>query len=171
MAGKRVLFLCTGNYYRSRFAEELFNHYCRESKLEHRADSRGLALERGWLWNFGPMSKHARRALEARGVAIQGGERRAQKAGDEDFAAADLVIALDESEHRPLMDSRFPKYAERVRYWNVHDIGGATPEDATAQIDLFVRKLIEELENGEPSLSVPKPGISKTFLDSHPPVL
>ena len=23
---KTVLFLCTGNYYRSRFAEELFNH-------------------------------------------------------------------------------------------------------------------------------------------------
>jgi protein-tyrosine phosphatase len=23
---KQVLFLCTGNYYRSRYAEELFNH-------------------------------------------------------------------------------------------------------------------------------------------------
>jgi hypothetical protein len=26
IAMKSVLFLCTGNYYRSRFAEELFNH-------------------------------------------------------------------------------------------------------------------------------------------------
>jgi protein-tyrosine phosphatase len=171
VAAKRVLFLCTGNYYRSRFAEELFNHYCRESKLEHRADSRGLALERGWLWNFGPMSRNARRALEQRGVAIEGGERRAKKVGGEDFDRADLVIALDEAEHRPLVESRFPKFAGRVRYWNVHDIGGATPEDATAQIDILVRKLIEELESGKPPLSVPKPGISKTFLDSHPPVL
>ena len=24
----RILFLCSGNYFRSRFAEELFNHCC-----------------------------------------------------------------------------------------------------------------------------------------------
>ena len=40
---KTVLFLCTGNYYRSRFAEILFNHLAGQSKLAWRADSRGLA--------------------------------------------------------------------------------------------------------------------------------
>ena len=44
---KTVLFLCTGNYYRSRFAEELFNHQAERADLDWIAQSRGLALERG----------------------------------------------------------------------------------------------------------------------------
>ena len=43
---KRVLFICTGNYYRSRFAEEWFNFLVRQERALHWvADSRGLALE------------------------------------------------------------------------------------------------------------------------------
>ena len=39
MPMKRVLFLCTGNYYRSRYAEELFNHLARGENLPWRASS------------------------------------------------------------------------------------------------------------------------------------
>ena len=42
-ARETVLFLCTGNYYRSRFAEMLFNHLAVESQLNWKADSRGIA--------------------------------------------------------------------------------------------------------------------------------
>ena len=42
-----VLFLCTGNYYRSRFAEAVFNSVAARMGLSWRASSRGLALERG----------------------------------------------------------------------------------------------------------------------------
>ena len=52
---KTVLFLCTGNYYRSRFAEELFNHQAERADLDWIAQSRGLALERG-AYNVGPIS-------------------------------------------------------------------------------------------------------------------
>ncbi len=43
----KILFLCTGNYYRSRFAENLFNWLATKQGLDWQADSRGLALERG----------------------------------------------------------------------------------------------------------------------------
>jgi protein-tyrosine phosphatase len=52
---KTVLFLCTGNYYRSRFAEELFNHEAERASLPWIAQSRGLALERG-ANNVGPIA-------------------------------------------------------------------------------------------------------------------
>jgi protein-tyrosine phosphatase len=52
---KMVLFLCTGNYYRSRFAEELFNHEAERASLPWIAQSRGLALERGTN-NVGPIA-------------------------------------------------------------------------------------------------------------------
>jgi low molecular weight protein-tyrosine phosphatase len=53
-----VLFLCTGNYYRSRFAEILFNSVTGKMGLSWKATSRGLALERG-VNNVGPMAVSA----------------------------------------------------------------------------------------------------------------
>ena len=64
---KTVLFLCTGNYYRSRFAEILFNSVAGRMSLPWKAFSRGLALERG-VNNVGPMALSAVKALEARGL-------------------------------------------------------------------------------------------------------
>src|SRR5260370_26230012 len=64
---KNVLFLCTGNYYRSRFAEILFNSVAGKMGLPWRASSRGLPLERG-VHNVGPMAVAAVKALEAPGL-------------------------------------------------------------------------------------------------------
>src|SRR4051812_49853681 len=63
---KTVLFLCTGNYYRSRFAEALFNSVAVRMGLPWRASSRGLALERG-AGNVGAMAAAAGQALAALG--------------------------------------------------------------------------------------------------------
>ncbi len=49
---KTVLFLCTGNYYRSRYAEILFNAKAEIMELEWKAVSRGLAPDPR---NPGPM--------------------------------------------------------------------------------------------------------------------
>ena len=62
-----VLFLCTGNYYRSRYAEILFNSVAGKMSLPWKASSRGLALEQG-VNNVGPMEVSAVKALEARGL-------------------------------------------------------------------------------------------------------
>ena len=59
-----VLFLCTGNYYRSRFAEEMFNFRAARYCPDWAAASRGLALERG-AGNSGPISVFAAEALRA----------------------------------------------------------------------------------------------------------
>jgi protein-tyrosine phosphatase len=68
MSKGRILFLCTGNYYRSRFAEELFNHYAQRRGVNWQASSRALALERGWT-NVGPISRYAIEALRHRNIA------------------------------------------------------------------------------------------------------
>jgi hypothetical protein len=65
---KTVLFLCTGNYYRSRFAEELFNHHAKRDGLDCIAQSRGLALERG-VHNVGPISPFALHALKEMAIS------------------------------------------------------------------------------------------------------
>ena len=63
-----------------------------------------------------------------------------------DFDVAKIIIAVKESEHRPLVERRFPTVAPRVRYWHVDDVGFAPPSLALAMLDQHVRELIENLQ-------------------------
>ncbi|MCA1453023.1 low molecular weight phosphatase family protein [Bradyrhizobium sp. BRP22] len=144
MSNNHILFLCTGNYYRSRYAEELFNHQARLEGLNWRAFSRGAA-EKGSLDNVGPISKFALQGLQAKSIVAEGAHRYPQPCCLADFDGADLVIALKEAEHRPLVERRFPAVADRVRYWHVHDIDVANPADALAMIDRLMEDLLRTL--------------------------
>src|SRR5215470_14021650 len=132
---KTVLFLCTGNYYRSRYAEVLFNSVAGKMGLPWRASSRGLALERG-VNNVGPMEASAVKALEARGLraAAEFGRFPIQVTV-EDFEAAHWIVALKESEHLPLLHERFPAWAEKVEFWRV--------DDAPQVLDLIEREVMD----------------------------
>ena len=142
---RRVLFLCTGNYYRSRYAEELFNHLATAEGLAWHAFSCGAA-EKGSPDNFGPMSLFAREALAAKGITPEGGLRNPRSCSLTDFAEAQVVVALKEAEHRPLIERRFPEVANRVIYWHVDDVGFVHPSIALAMIDDHVRELISTLK-------------------------
>jgi protein-tyrosine phosphatase len=141
-----LLFLCTGNYYRSRFAEELFNHRAGLAALSWRASSRGAA-ERGSPDNIGPMSRFALEGLQERGVRPVGGLRYPQPCSLPDLERADLIIALKEAEHRPLIERRFPEMAGRVRYWHVDDVDAAKPAVALALIDHLIGDLLRSLSH------------------------
>jgi protein-tyrosine phosphatase len=140
----RVLFLCTGNYYRSRFAELLFNALAVDAGLAWTACSRGLATEWG-IRNDGPISAHALAGLAVRGIKVPPSIRPPRQLLVEDLVSADLVIALNEPEHRPLLEERFPDWAERAELWQIHDLDRCPAEVALPEIELQVRVLVERL--------------------------
>ncbi|BAY66960.1 protein tyrosine phosphatase (plasmid) [Calothrix brevissima NIES-22] len=142
----KILFLCTGNYYRSRFAEHLFNWLATKQGLDWEADSRGLALEQG-INNVGAISRYALDALAVRLVNLPDDERFPLPATELDFQSATKIIALDEFEHRPLMNERFPQWADAIEYWLVHDIDKTSPSEALGQIEKNLLQLIEQLIN------------------------
>lgn len=142
---KKILFLCTGNYYRSRFAECLFNLLAEKHGLNWRAFSRGLALERG-VNNIGAMSRYTREALTLRGYVVSEGERFPLQVLENDFSAADKIVALDELEHRPLMVERFPDWAEAIEYWSVCDVDKTPAAVALVDIERRVEQLVESLQ-------------------------
>lgn len=138
-----VLFLCSGNYYRSRFAEYLFNWLAESSGLRWRADSRGLAV--GYAGNIGPISRHAVERLHALNVPINGNSRFPEQASEADLAKCDLVIGLKEAEHRQLLVDLFPSWAERVEYWHIDDLDCAESGEALAILENEVRVLVRRL--------------------------
>jgi protein-tyrosine phosphatase len=140
---KSVLFLCTGNYYRSRFAEILFNSVAGKLGLPWRASSGGLALERG-VNNVGPMAVEAVTALEAMGVrAADAVTRMPVQVTAAELEQADRIVALKRAEHLPLLQERFPAWAARVEFWHVDD----APE-ALALIEREVMGLVARLLGG-----------------------
>jgi protein-tyrosine phosphatase len=141
---RTVLFLCTGNYYRSRFAEELFNHHALRTGLSWVATSRALAIEYG-VNNVGCIAPLALKALEKRGVAAREGKRSPQQCAVVDLETADLIVALMDSEHRPLIRERFCGWEDRVEYWQVGDIDLAQPGVALSSIETEITALIEKL--------------------------
>jgi low molecular weight protein-tyrosine phosphatase len=107
---KSVLFLCTGNYYRSRCAEILFNRAATAQRLSWRADSRGLQLHQE---NSGPISPHVVRFLELQGICLAEPVPFPCQVMESDLLAADLVVAAKEAEHRPLLARDFGAWVDR----------------------------------------------------------
>ncbi|MXX25645.1 MAG: low molecular weight phosphatase family protein [Caldilineaceae bacterium SB0668_bin_21] len=137
-----VLFLCTGNYYRSRFAEHFFNEHARRRKLAWQARSRGLQPS---LENLGLMSRHALERLRRLGMAPGEPLRLPIDLQSSDLIAAALTIGMNEVEHRPLMAARFPEWTDQVRYWNIYDLDVTDADSGLAAIENAVLALLDEL--------------------------
>jgi protein-tyrosine phosphatase len=142
---KRVLFLCTGNYYRSRFSELFFNWHAQQRDLGWRADSRGLALA---PWNIGPIASDTVERLRHLGIRVRARPRFPMIAQQKDFEAAAHIVALKRTEHRPMIEARFSSWLDRVEFWEVHDLDCAGADEALPQIECRVMELIGRLTDG-----------------------
>ena len=162
---KRVLFICSGNYYRSRLAEILFNHAAATAGLAWEAGSRGLLKAR----ELKGMSEHTAAYLKGVELAHLAAEPRYPIPIDvEDLTDFDLIIAMCREEHQPIIEQKFLSLAKalhkvgRIRFWNVYDIparphaivrllggghkGPSQPADSgTEHIALAVKELVSEL--------------------------
>lgn len=136
-----VLFLCTGNYYRSRFAEAVFNHHAEERLPGWRATSRGLAIHLA----AGDLARETKMALEERGIELHRTGPTRARLSREDLHAASLIVALHEPEHRPLLSQQFPDWVARVEFWTVADVNEVHHSEALPEIERRVLGLIDRL--------------------------
>lgn len=141
---KRLLFLCTGNYYRSRYAELLFNARASTIRLAWRAESRGLDLNAG-KDNVGPISSVVVDRLNRRGFELVVSPRMPEQVLASDFVTADLVIVLKKAEHQPMLMADFGEWADRVEYWHVHDTDRASADETLSLIEREIENLITKL--------------------------
>jgi len=154
---RKILFLCTGNYYRSRFAEIVFNAVASRMGLPWEATSRALALELG-INNVGPISEGALQALQAMGLRPGDACTRMPCAVSEaEFAAAERIVALKRLEHEPMMAERHPAWAEKIEYWTIDDVPGVLP-----LVEREVNGLIARLlGGGGPAPELPPPVVKE----------
>jgi protein-tyrosine phosphatase len=140
---QRLLFLCSANYYRSRFAEHYFNWLAEKDGLAWRADSRGLKV--GFWGDIGPISHFTVDRLHTHGIPINGDSRSPIQLSETDLVQSDLVIGVKEAEHRQMLNDLFPDWTDRIEYWHVDDLDCAEPDAALPKLETEVRALIERL--------------------------
>lgn len=143
--GKTVLFICTGNYYRSRFAEAYFNHLAEERGLKWRAFSRGLAIHQAPA--DPPLSPFTREKLEALRIDFRHTAERSVALLLDDLITASLVVALQDTEHRPMFLRQFPDWIDKITFWEVPDAGFLAPPEALAAIQENVEFLMGSVES------------------------
>ncbi|HMF06843.1 MAG TPA: low molecular weight phosphatase family protein [Methylocella sp.] len=147
---KIILFLCTGNYYRSRFAEELFNFAAPAECPGWTAISRGIAVDLG-VDNVGAVARSAVQALQKHGVNLNPLlARMPMQLKIADLESAHHIVALKQAEHLPLMQERFSSWLRsadsgRIEYWHVDDIDCMAPGEALPLIAREVHGLMKRL--------------------------
>ena len=135
----QLLFLCTGNYYRSRFAEELWNHLELSQPTGWSAISRGLYA--ACADNIGPISIHALEGLAGRGIQLATPCRAPRQVELADLESSRLVVAMSDREHRRMFRAAFPAWTGDVEYWDIDDVDRSPAPPALEKLTACLRAL------------------------------
>ena len=149
---QRIVFLCTGNYVAGRCAEALFNSVAVKMGLPWVASSRALAGE-------GEIKKLARQPPAVVNVLTAMRLRVSDEFSQPpaaialaDLETAGRIVALNQAEHRPLLQERFPAWADQVEYWEIDE-----SLEALARIEHEVMDLTARLIRGGERQQPPPP--------------
>ncbi len=144
MTSATILFLCTGNFYRSRMAEEMFNHLAEARGLQAQAFSRGLAASFENNGNVGSFSPFALRMLTRYGIKPRRVDEFPQRVTEGELRDSDVVIGLYQRDHEPMIAEQFPELAAKVIYWSVPDLDEMAAVDAGEMVYRRILELAEQ---------------------------
>lgn len=142
----KIYFVCMGNYYRSRLAEELALYYAVKYGLEISVDSGGLSDVAKSL-NPGPIAKATLRFLEDRSIEPQRAQRFPKRIDLESVVRSDFVVLTDEDEQLNLFKQTLPTYTGKIVAWRARDNYDDPWLQTPNLIDKHVHQLIKELLN------------------------
>lgn len=114
----KILFVCTANIYRSRFSEEVYNHTAIKNNLYTKAFSAGLMVG---SYKTRKIYQPALKELDRLNIKPIRAEEYSIHVDDVDLKNYDMIICMDEKEHRPMVESNSNFKERNIIYWNIVD--------------------------------------------------
>lgn len=143
---KKLYFVCMGNYYRSRLAEELALHYAAQAGIEIAVDSGGLSKIPNPN-HPGTIAKATLNYLLQNNVTPVNIGRFPKNCIAEEVYSADIVVFTDIDEQQDLFKSQFPNFQGQLIGWNARDLQYDNFLTTPQMIDKNVKALIAQLAN------------------------
>jgi len=114
-----VLFICTGNWYRSRFAECYL-----KSKGYKNVQSRGINVVNNKKKKY--REKYKQSSLVRNGLIKLGlnkyiDNKMPQQLTENDMKKSDKIILINKKEHYNYVIKKYPKYKHKLIIWNIKD--------------------------------------------------
>jgi protein-tyrosine phosphatase len=159
---KQFCFVCTGNLYRSKYAEACFNYLCIKNNVTNkRAFSRGLRVQPTEQYEHGEsftfpvrlaIPTYNRMVKRNIPICLIGATN--QMLDNYDCASSEKIILMNKDEHMPWMKQKHSEYLDRVECLEIGD-KNYLPEngydgpaweinDALSAIEVFVEKFFKE---------------------------
>jgi len=136
-----ICFVCTGNYFRSPFAEAIFNFHAAQlgADFKWRATSRGL-IAKELPSSVDTISPSTAKALAKRGIPLTMARSLPTQMTEEDYNTCTRVICASQIEHLPMVESQFPKRLPQTEFWDVEDVYGTA--DATPALNKMEKRVL-----------------------------
>ena len=133
----KVLFVCTWNIHRSRFAEEVFNYLAKKSNDKHQAFSAGFRFGSN---SFRTIYYPALDNLKKLNIVPLRPNDFSKHIDDVDLFNYDRIICMDEGEHKPMVLANPNLQNDLFEYWNIID-------EPKMKSELSLQKCYQKVEN------------------------
>ena len=138
----RVLFVCTANIFRSRFSEEVYNHFAEKLNIPSEAFSAGLRVGD---YVTRKIYRPALQQLEYFKIDPRRKDDLSVHINDLDLKDYYKIICMDEEEHRPMVEMNDQLIKVNVDYWNIVDEPMVSSQISLPLCYEKVKTLVEEV--------------------------
>lgn len=140
----KILFVCTANIYRSRFSEEVFNYFAIKNNLSTRAFSAGLKVG---SYKIRKIYKPAMDELDRLNINPIRSEEYSIHVDDIDLKNYNMIICMDEREHKPMVELNSNVKELNIIYWNIVDEPLASSNISLPKCYEKIQELIYEVSD------------------------
>ena len=114
----RILFVCTANIFRSRFSEEVYNHFAKKLNIPSEAFSAGLRVGE---YTTRKIYRPALHQLAHLNIEPKRKDELSVHINDLDLKDYHKIICMDEKEHLPMVEMNDQLNKTNIDYWNIVD--------------------------------------------------
>ncbi len=138
----RVLFVCTANIFRSRFSEEVYNHFAKKLNIPSEAFSAGLKVGE---YTTRKIYRPALQQLDYFDIEPQRKDELSVHINDLDLTDYHKIICMDEEEHKPMIEANSNLSNLKIEYWDIVDEPKVSSHISLPKCYLEVEKLISNI--------------------------